>query len=67
MALNIWDNIYFGFPYLSRVNSSFSITYIILIFLLKYYKIPELSLCEFLINFFEVPKKTNNNNNKIDK
>ena len=47
VALDSWDNIYFGLPYLSQesmVLSQLQLAYIILSFLLQSYKITELQL-----------------------
>ena len=48
----------------SWIVDFFSITYTILSFLLQFYKIAELQLCESLINSFKVPKSKKQHQNR---
>ena len=48
----------------SWIVDFFSITYTILSFLLQFYKIAELQLCESLINSFKVPKSKKKHQNR---
>ena len=57
VALDSWDNIYFGLPYLSQESMVLS-QLLILSWAFSYSltKLQNYSLCESLINSFEVPK-----------
>ena len=64
-ALDSWDNIYFGLPYLSQVNGSFSTAARLLIlswaFSYSRTKLQNYRLCESLINSLEVKKQQQQN------
>ena len=77
-CINFYSNLYFVeketlefgmFTHFTTLIDSwivdfFSITYTILSFLLQFYKIAELQLCESLINSFKVPKSKKQHQNR---